>query len=76
MKKERIVCDTHLDGLIDVLRQLSTFELRHHMSSEEFFDKYKKGSFDDTVDFVEWAGYYRHFMVMRQELESVIRHAA
>jgi hypothetical protein len=46
------------------------------MSSEEFYDKYAKGSLEDPIDFVEWSNDYQHYLNIRQELERHLQNAA
>jgi hypothetical protein len=43
---------------------LATFEQQYAMSSTEFFGRYREGSTDDRMDFVEWAS----LMQMRENL--------
>ena len=76
MKIQRIEFDSQLDALIELIRNISVFEVRYKMSSEEFINKYSSGALGDSSDFVEWAGVYHHFIEMRQELEGSLKHAA
>lgn len=46
------------------------------MASEEFFDGFSKGQMDDSMDFVEWANDYQHYVATRREIEGHLQHAA
>jgi len=76
MQKQRVEYASPVDALVAVAKRLSAFEARHRLSTEEFFDKFTKGQIDDSIDFVEWANDYRHFMAIKFDLEKTLRHAA
>jgi len=65
-----------LDALIAVAKRLSLYESQHSMDSEEFLDRYSKGQLADEVAFVEWANDYRHFLVLRQDVEKLLQNVA
>jgi hypothetical protein len=68
--------DTYLDALISVTKRLSTYENRFHMSSEAFFDKYRKGQMGDDLEFVEWSNDYQHYLDIRQSVEKKLQNVA
>jgi len=76
MKKERIQYTSSVDALVAVAKRLSLYENRHHMTSEEFFNSYEKGRMEDSMDFVEWANDYRHYLTIRLEIEKQLPHVA
>jgi hypothetical protein len=76
MRKHRIEYDTPLDALVAVAKRLSVFEMQNQITSEEFFDKFRKGEMEDSEDFVEWANDYRHFMGLRGEMGDRLQNAA
>lgn len=76
MQKQRIEYDSPVDSLVTVAKRLSVYEDRYQMASEEFSDKFCKGKLEDSVDFVEWANDYQHYMAIRLEIEGHVRHAA
>ena len=76
MRKKRIEYDSALDALVAVAKRLSAFEIQNQITSEEFFDKFRKGEMEDSADFVEWANDYRHFLALRSEMEDRLRNAA
>ncbi len=75
-QKRRITYDSALDALVAVVKQLSIYEDRHRISSEEFFHRFSTGQTEDTAEFVEWSNAYQHFLSLRSILEKQVRHAA
>ncbi|MFQ6113508.1 MAG: antitoxin TumA [bacterium] len=76
MPKQKIIYDSPLDAIVALAKRLSVYEERHRLSSEAFFDKYKKGLLDDSIDFVEWSNDYQNFLALKLELEERLMHAA
>jgi hypothetical protein len=52
-----------------LIRSLVAYEQRYQMSSADFYVRYQKGEMGDTIDFVEWAGDYQHYLEIKDELE-------
>lgn len=75
-QKQRITYDSVLDALVAVTKQLSRYEDRHRISSEDFFHRFCSGQMEDTVEFVEWSNAYQHFLSLRSRLEKQVCHAA
>ena len=75
-QKQTIKYDSNIDALVAVAKQLSLYEERHKMTSEDFFHRYSKGQMEDTIDFVEWSNAYEHFISIRKSLEKQVFHAA
>ena len=76
MKKQINKYDSPLDALIIVTKRLSIFEEKYGMATEDFFNKFSKGQLDDSIDFIEWANDYQHYLAIRFEIESQIKNAA
>ena len=76
MRKQRIEYDSPVDALVAIAKQLSIFEARYKKISEDFFDDFNKGQLDDTADFVEWANAYKHYVVIRHEIDNRLQHVA
>ncbi len=76
MRKQRSEYDSSVDALVAVSKRLSVYEDRYRMESEAFFDKFRKGQMDDSVDFVEWSNDYQHYMAIRLEIEKQLQHVA
>ena len=75
-QKQTVRYDSNIDALVAVVKQLSLYEDRHKMTSEDFFHRYSNGQMEDSIDFVEWSNAYEHFISIRKSLEKQIRHAA
>jgi len=75
-KKERITYESALDALVAVAKQLSIYEERNKVTSEDFFHRFSNGLTDDSVEFVEWANAYQNFIALRSTLEKQISNAA
>ena len=39
---------------------LNEYEAKYHMSSEEFWQKFKAGEMSCDAEFIDWAGFYEH----------------
>jgi hypothetical protein len=76
MIKKRIEYGSPVEALIAIAKRLNALESRYQMSSEDFFDRYTKGDLEDSIDFVEWANDYRHFLAIKLDLEKIMRHVA
>ncbi len=76
MRKQRIEYDSPVDALVAVSKQLSIYENRYGMSSEDFYDNYRKGQIEDSVDFIEWANSYQHYMAVKQILAERLQNVA
>ncbi len=76
MQKNRIEYDSSLDALVALSKRLSWSEKNHKMASEDFYDKFSKGLLDDSIEFIEWANDYRHYLAIYRKLEKQLRHVA
>ena len=76
MQKQTVVYDSPVDSLVAMAKRLSILEERYSMPSEDFFYKYSAGQMEDSVDFVEWANAYQHFVSIRKEIEKKLKRAA
>jgi len=59
-----------LDDLLALNRQLLSFERQYDMSSVEFYTRYKRGEMGDDLNFVRWAGRYRLYCELKEEIEK------
>ena len=75
MRKQTSMYTSPLDALIAVAKRLSTYENRHRMDSEEFFNRYSQGRLSDDAAFVEWANDYRHYLEIRTSLAKSLGRA-
>ncbi len=76
MQKQTVIYDSPVDALVAISKRLSILEERYGMASEDFFHRYSAGHLGDSVDFVEWANAYEHFIAIRERIEKKLRHAA
>lgn len=76
MRKQTIQYTSSLDALVAVAKRLSVYENQQKMDSEDFFYQYNQGTLSDDVVFIEWANDYRHYLVLRQEIEQRLNYAA
>lgn len=76
MQKQVTEYTSPLDALVALVKQLNNYEIQYQMDSAEFFDKYNRGETPDDEIFVEWAGNYRHYLALHQELEIKLKNVA
>lgn len=76
MLKQRIQYSSSLDALIAVSKRLSLHEDQIRMTSEDFFDQYKKGELSDDLIFIDWSNDYQNYLALRQEIEHKLNYAA
>ena len=75
MRKHRTEYDSTVDALVAVSKRLSIYEGQYKMETEEFFDRFSKSQIEDSREFVEWANDYQHYLALRQEVDTQLRHA-
>ncbi|MEA5417716.1 hypothetical protein VB712_00680 [Spirulina sp. CCNP1310] len=68
MKKNIIQYTSLLDAFVAIVKQLTIYEAQYNLDSAEFFTQYSQGKTNDDQIFVEWAGNYRHYLALHQEL--------
>ncbi|QLE53481.1 hypothetical protein FD724_36875 (plasmid) [Nostoc sp. C057] len=76
MRKQTIQYTSSLDALVAIAKRLSVYENQQKIDSEDFFYQYNQGILPDDVLFIEWANDYRHYLVLRQEIEQRLNYAA
>ena len=76
MEKHTTKYASPLDALIVLAKRLNAHEERHGLTSEEFFNKFRNGSTEDSVEFVEWSNDYQHFLSLKIGLEKQLTHVA
>jgi len=76
MAKETIEFQTPVEALVHISKRLAAFETKNKMSSEEFYDKFCKGQTDDSIDNIEWANNYRHYIEIKNDVEQQLKRAA
>lgn len=76
MRKHRIHYDSPLDALVAVAKRLARHEAETGIESEEFFARYMRGEAGDDASAIDWANDYRHFLILRAELDARLHEAA
>ena len=56
----------------NIKNDLEIFEKKYNMSTEEFYNKWENGEFDDdNEDFFKWSGEYEILQEAKSELEQL-----
>ncbi len=68
-----------LDDFIQVIRELTQYELRHGMTSSVFFARFEAGELGDEIDLIRWANKYEVYRETKNvshypEIESFPHH--
>jgi len=53
----------------DLQAKLRKFEAKYHLSSEEFYGRFRKGELGDAADFVEWSVFYEMWESVHERLK-------
>ncbi len=51
--------------------ELARFEKRHRLTSAKFYRSYQSGKLDDRNDFIDWAGEYQIYLLLREQIASL-----
>ena len=73
MSIKRTVFTSAIEALNALFRSLVAYEQKYQMSSDEFYANYLSGKLEDSKDFVEWAGDYKHYIELKKELEEKLK---
>ena len=76
MRKQRIEHDSSVDALVAIAKRLSSYEIQYKITSEEFFNSFIKGQLEDSEDYIEWANDYKHYVVIRRDIEDQLHNVA
>lgn len=76
MRKQITEYTSSLDALVALAKQLYSYEIKYQTDSADFFVQYQQGKTGDDEDTFDWASNYRHYLALRQELESKLRNVA
>jgi hypothetical protein len=55
----------------DLDARLADYEKRYHMSSEEFYRRFRAGELGDGMDFVEWSVFYDMHQAILERLKML-----
>jgi hypothetical protein len=73
MITRRTIYTSSLDTLVALLRSLASYEHQYKIPSDVFYRDYLAGKLEDSKDFVEWAGDYRHYIDLKKDLEEKLK---
>ncbi len=51
--------------------ELDRFEKKYRSASAKFYRRYQSGKLDDRNDFIDWAGEYRIYLLLREQIASL-----
>lgn len=51
--------------------ELASFEKRYRLTSAKFYRTYQSGKLDDRNDFIDWAGEYRIYLSLKEQIASL-----
>lgn len=60
-----------LEDFIQLVRDLTQFELQYKLGSEEFFDRFQRGEMGDRIEFMRWANKYEIYQEMKANMEHL-----
>ena len=65
---------TPLDDFVQVIRDLTQYEIRHGMNSGSFFARFEAGELGDEVELIRWANKYEIYQETKPpNLSEVLR---
>jgi len=59
-------------GIVNIEIELKKYEKKYNFSTEEFYQKFKKGESGDNDDFMIWSGIYEMQLRNKSKLEELI----
>ena len=54
-----------------IKEDLSDFERRYGMKTEQFYDKFIAGQLGDAMDFIEWSGEYESLKKIKEDVRKL-----
>jgi hypothetical protein len=63
---------TPLDDFVQVIRDLTQYEIRRGMDSSSFFARFEAGELDDDIDLIRWANKYEIYQETKAELDHMV----
>ena len=76
MHKQITEYTSSLDALVALTKQLNSYKIKYQIDSSDFFVQYQQGKTGDDEETFNWASNYRHYLALRQELESKLINVA
>lgn len=63
---------TPLEDFVQVVRDLTQYEMRHGMNSRSFYTQFQAGELGDEIDLIRWANKYEVYQETKAELEQMV----
>jgi hypothetical protein len=60
-------------GIARTQKKLEELETKHHMSSEQFYARFKRGEMGDDFQYIRWAGEYETLQQLRRDHDDLSR---
>lgn len=58
------------ESLLQLIRQLTTFEAQYKLPSDLFYARFMRGEMGDALPFIQWAGRYEMYLETRQHIDQ------
>lgn len=68
MLDEALAKSNPIDELLELLRDLVTYEEQYGMASEEFYEQFMRGELGDAADYISWAGDYETYLRFKHRI--------
>lgn len=59
------------NGIVNQKADLSEFEKKYNLSSDEFYNQFNKGLLDDNLDFMLWSGIYEMYLENVRQVQEL-----
>lgn len=63
---------TPLDDLVQLIRDLTQYEIRYGMSSSSFLARFEAGELGDDMDLIRWANKIEIYEETKAELDQIV----
>jgi len=60
-----------LFAIVRTKEELARFEKQYRSSSVRFFRRYQTGKLDDRDDYIDWAGEYQIYLILKERLADL-----
>lgn len=60
-----------VEDFIQIVRDLTRFEVQYKLDSQEFFARFQRGELGDRIDYIRWANKYEIYQEMKGSIEHL-----
>ncbi len=60
-----------IEDFIQIVRDLTHFEVQHQLGSQEFFERFQQGEMGDRIEYMRWANKYEIYQEMKDSMEHL-----